>query len=143
MHNYYEDIIEAVGKEPIWFDEYAVPRYCKFSPEVIANIYANEAALVEIKCQACGHSFLVAISSIRYDLRCLDADITKHKLAKAIVKKQVYYGDPPNIQCCPAGATMTSDAIRVLEYWTRDNLEWKRNKKYEIKVGTWQPIDIR
>jgi hypothetical protein len=29
------------------------------------------------------------------------------------------YGDPPNIQCCDAGASTSSVARRVLEYWVK------------------------
>jgi hypothetical protein len=53
MHNYYKDIISKIPEEPQWFDEEAVPRYCPFTPDKLANIYADECALVLIQCQGC------------------------------------------------------------------------------------------
>jgi len=124
MKNDYKDIRDKLG-EPQWWDEEGVPRYCKFRPDAINNIYAREAALVEIACQSCCHQFKVAISTPIWAYT--------GALAKAIVNHAVCYGDPPNIGCCPAGPTMTSETIAVLEYWTRIDGEWKSDPSFAIR----------
>jgi hypothetical protein len=40
MYRRYDDILSRIAEEPTWFDEHAVPRYCTFAPDQIANIYA-------------------------------------------------------------------------------------------------------
>jgi hypothetical protein len=59
----YRDIRERIPEPPTWFDECAVPRYCDFTPHYAANIYAREAVLFLIECQACGHQFRVCLTS--------------------------------------------------------------------------------
>jgi hypothetical protein len=113
MHQYYEDIISKLGN-PIWWDEHAVPRYCEFSPEEVADIYAREVVYFLIECQNCGRMFRVAISNSGYDKK-----YEKYSLIPHILEKSIGYGDPPNIRCCGAGPTMTSDNLCVLEFWHR------------------------
>jgi len=48
MNTYYGDILELTDKQPQWFDENAVPRFCTFSTQKLAYIYAKEAALALI-----------------------------------------------------------------------------------------------
>lgn len=67
MHHHYRDILDRVTEPPVWFDEHAVPRFGQFSPDEIANIYADEAVLMLITCQACGHPYNVAMSLSRTD----------------------------------------------------------------------------
>ena len=129
----YKDILDRIAEEPIWFDEAGVPRYCDFSPNEISNIYAKEVALVEIACQNCGTRFNVAIA---YDPM---ADlITPWKdmqftMVDSIKGGGIGYGDPPNIWCCPPGPTMSSDTIRVIEFWYKNkDLSWERDPKLEI-----------
>ena len=122
----YKDIRDRIPEEPKWFDEHGVPRYCDFSPREISNVYAREAALYRIACQACGHFFDVADSS------------GGEKLAEAIRAKTLHYGDPPNIGCCAAGATMNSEPQRVLEYWRRNkstDFDWVRDPSFEVEVS--------
>lgn len=120
MHADYADIIERLG-EPIWYDEYAVPRYCRFEPKRVANIYAKECALVEILCQSCHRPFAVAFSWIIDDYE------------DGVLRPGRYeYGDPPRHDAdewglaCAGGDTMSSDSVRVIEFWRRDPFEWFR-----------------
>src|SRR5579864_2676618 len=62
MFNDYEDITERIAEPPKWWDEYGVPRYAEYGPYQVANIYAQETALVEIACSACWRHFEVAFS---------------------------------------------------------------------------------
>lgn len=119
MHAYYQDILERIAEPPLWFDERAVPRYCQFSPRVVANIYANEVALVLIRCQGCGHDFNVAFSELNLIDKLWSADRkTKLRNISALIEDgSLHYGDPPNVRCCSAGATMNSIPVRVLQYW--------------------------
>lgn len=113
MHRDYIDIRSLTPKQPLWFDEYAVPRYVEFSPAQLANIYAREAVLAEIECQACGHPFQVAFSAANH----------RGPLSEAIVENTLEYGDPPNINCCAAGPTMSSTARKVVQYWANAKVE--------------------
>lgn len=126
MNRYYQDIITRIAEPPKWFDEYSVPRYCEFEPREAANIYASECTLVLIQCQCCGMSFKVCFSSSKWE----------DNLEQRIVNKSLAYGDPPNIECCASGPTMTSDTIKVLEYWFKDrNLgRWVRKTSLEIEI---------
>lgn len=124
MHNKYDDITSIAG-EPKWWDEFAVPRYCEFSPDRVANIYASEVVLLEIACQNCGQRFQAAMS--RDSL-----DIYEHgTLAGEVRRNTIHYGDPPNIGCCPAGPTMNCVDLGVNEYWVRRDTEWIRDIAFE------------
>ena len=127
MHRYYKDILSRISEQPKWFDEYAVPRYCDFEPNKCANIYTNECALVLIQCQACHHKFQVCFS---------EKPFSYGKIWKRIQSKEMHYGDPPNIECCAEGLAMTSESIRVLEYWKKVDYEWVRNSSFEINLET-------
>lgn len=133
MNQDYHDIRTRIAAPPTWFDEAAVPRYCAFRPTEIADIYADEAALLTIRCQGCQQEFPVAYSvgiGARLSAKC-------RTLAELIVTRAVHYGDPPNVRCCDAGPTMSSEALRVVEYWSRRNAgrDWERNRDLEIEVG--------
>ena len=120
MLHHYEDIRSRIAEPPKWWDEEGVPRYCEFSPHEAANIYARQVALVEIACQACGERFLVAMSAGPFRADALAGEIERGVL---------HYGDPPNVGCCPAGATMNCDDLRVVEFWRNDattGYEWQR-----------------
>lgn len=110
MHQFYDDIIEKLGP-PLWFDEFAVPRYCEFAPHRAGNIHASEVALVKIQCLSCASTFEVAFSR---------PNITPNpvgSLAELIVSRDLRYGDPPNVRCCRLGPAMGSASLRVLQYW--------------------------
>lgn len=146
MNNYYKDITSKIAEEPQWFDEHAVPRYCRFSPRKIADIYANECALVLIACQSCGTEFRVAFSQDTMDVvkwtMMFGKDKTMPTIADQIRDKTLHYGDPPNMECCPAGPTMSSEPHKVLQYWKRERLDWKRDKTLEIGIEPDWVIEI-
>jgi len=132
MNNYFQDIVEKLGK-PKWFDDLGYPRYCDFSPDEVSNIYSTEVILLLIACQNCGTLFKVALNTSGYNLRTGQF----HSFKEWILDKSVYYGDPPNMQCCGAGPSMSSDSIKVLEFWEKSNdrpWDWTRNSKYEIDL---------
>ena len=124
MNVEYQDILASLG-EPLWWNEWAVPRYCAFSPQE-CDVYALEVVLMRIACQACGREFVVAMSLTMADKawgRAWPDDEPPH------------YGDPPNIGCCPAGPTMNSEHIAVLQHWKRG-----RDARSVIRDG-WSRVD--
>ena len=62
MRQYYKDTLDRIDKSTTWFDDYGVPRFGDFSPELLSNVYLSEAALAEVSCQNCGHMFDVALT---------------------------------------------------------------------------------
>lgn len=124
MNRCYADIIDKLG-EPSWFDENAVPRYCEFHPSKL-DIYAREAALVLIKCQSCDKEFNVAFSMSTHQLV-----IGELSIQNSIVNEMLEYGDPPSLNCCAAGPTMTAITHKVLEYWERPDHNWVRDSELE------------
>lgn len=117
MNESYKDITDKLGK-PYWWDEHAVPRYCEFHPDKCANIYADEAVLLLIGCQNCRYQFPVSMTTSKFVYR--DGEVINRLFSNHL--DTLYFGDPPNYEeCCGAGATMTSDTLKVIEFWTRDN----------------------
>jgi hypothetical protein len=135
MHNHYKDILDRIDEPPAWFDDYGVPRFGDFSPRHLSNIYASEAALAEVSCQGCGRMFKVALT---------DAFASEgFGLSDEIRLGRVHYGDPPNVDCCVAGASMNSVMHRILEYWSRDyevSMDWQRDRTLEGDVAE-EPLD--
>jgi len=132
MNCTYDDILALFDGAPKWWDEYAVPRFCDFAPDKVANIYADEVALAEVTCQGCHRPFPVAFSRhIGYG---------GARFAEAIPAREMHYGDPPNVGCCGVGATMNSEPRRVLEYWSRNFadprafMKWHRDPSLEISI---------
>jgi len=118
MKQTYSDIISRIKDPPLWWDEKGVPRYDPFHPYDLNCIYISEAVLFLIRCQACGKQFEVAATShILHDTESLALDIVEHRL---------HYGDPPNIGCCAAGPTMSSEPIVVLQFWRKEHGEWRQ-----------------
>lgn len=137
MHAYYHDLLMFFAcscRSPQWFGERGVPRFCEFNPENRTNVYAKEIALAEIACQSCGQKFLVEFS-----FTDMQAAVGSASLRDAIEGKFLDYGDPPNVQCCAAGPTMTSEMIRVVQFWRRDRLVWTRDQKYEVDLQSGVP----
>ncbi|GGX57238.1 hypothetical protein GCM10007385_27620 [Tateyamaria omphalii] len=122
MHTHYRDILDRVSDPVLWFDEAAVPRFEPFSPKLTANIYAQEAVLVRIECQGCRTEFDVAFTSPAAS-KPIEPDDTRYRkyplLQDYISSRKLHYGDPPNIRCCAAGASMNSIPKTVLEYWVK------------------------
>lgn len=127
MKHHYRDITDRIGEPPKWWDEAGVPRYSEFKPDESADIYADQVALVLIRCQNCRREFQVCMSSKRY---------FDHRLHEQIMDHSLHYGDPPNYGCCPAGPTMNSEPIRVLEFWFNNpKLEWERHEPLEVALS--------
>jgi len=129
MNSSYKDILDLAdktGDKPKWFDTNGVPRFCDFHPKYSPNIYAEEVVLLKIACQGCSHQFDVE----------LNVDLFEHVQNKNFEKfslrpKDIYYGDPPNIGCCPAGPTMSSISLYVVEFWINENFTWVRHSEFE------------
>lgn len=130
MKHHYKDIRSRIKEEPKWWDENGVPRYCGFSPDETSNIYAREAVLLRIACQRCQQEFDVCLSCFTLK-EFLDETPS---LKKRIEDESIHYGDPPNAGCCPAGPTMNSEPLRVLEYWHKVYLEWERVHDLEVSL---------
>ena len=84
VYQCYDDILSRIAEEPVWFDEHAVSRYCKFAPDNLANIYAGEAALAEVTCQVCKRLFRVAFST---------ANWRSGTIADAIRSRTLHFGE--------------------------------------------------
>ena len=123
MNTCYDDILSRIKDPPIWWDEYAVPRWCEFHPNQVANIYASKVVLLHIECQNCSTPFKVAMS-------CTNITPWRRTL------EELEYGDPPNSDCCGSGPSMSSVPIRVLEFWdSADPLkDWTRVPANEIAL---------
>jgi hypothetical protein len=132
MNINYHDILSRIPEPPKWFDEHAVPRFIAFSPDQVADIYADEAVLAEVACQGCARCFSVAFSLSPMDrVRAIGV---QPRLADQIRNQTLHYGDPPNVDCCAAGPTMNSEPKRVLEYWAREGFDWVRKTELEVSI---------
>lgn len=128
MNRDYNDIKSRLG-QPLWYDEYAVPRYDKFSPDQ-CGIYDHQVALLEIRCQSCGELFRAASTWNRLDCLWNDRAPVIAPLPSHDGWTSFHYGDPPSHSC--TGDTMNSEPVRVVEFWQRIDFEWQRNKAEEI-----------
>lgn len=137
MRLYYRDILERIPEPPSWFDEYAVPRWGKFEPDSAANIYAREVVLLGIACQNCRRRFKVCMSAGAHDAVFGPFRGSARTLAERVHSRDIGYGDPPNIDCCPSGPTMSSDAKRVLQFWRKESGDWERVPELEIDLEPW------
>lgn len=129
MHADYADIISRLG-EPLWWDEVCAPRYEPFKPEDCNNIYAQEAMLIEIRCQDCGRPFLVADTWDTFDQIQGRARPSAHA-----AHGHAEWGDPPRHGC--VGDTMTSESVRIVEFWKNEALGWVRAPEYEKPTSSW------
>jgi hypothetical protein len=121
---YYHDILDRIPQPPSWWDENGVPRFCDFHPQYLANIYANEAALLIVACQMGPvHHFRVALSATSEGM---------DKLARQIRENMISYGDPPGVAGCNS-PDMGSVEIAVVEYWRNPGIRvWERDATLEI-----------
>ena len=133
MNCTYSDIISRIPEPPKWWDEHAVPRYCAFAPNEVADIYAHDVALVRIKCQACGERFKVVFSWQRHEMGTSEDGKFWVRNQPEIDPTGLHYGDPPNA-CCASGATMNSVPLKVLEWWHRENMAWMRVPEKEVEI---------
>jgi hypothetical protein len=129
----YRDIIEAVGREPLWFDEQRVPRFVPYQPGLAAHWRADERALLLVCCQACRREFRVAFSATR---GVPIAGSQRTGLAALIIERQIRYGDPPNLPCCEVGPFTSVVELRVLEYWRvkESGNGFERLQQYERNI---------
>ena len=128
MYQPYLDLRAEREDEPKWFDEYGVPRWCDFEPDAVNDIYANEVALIEIACQSCGRTYLMALS---WNYGDNQVSLTDRLTERPDI---VHCGDAPcwpeNRQC--AGSTMNCEDLRVVEFWRRRSSGWERVPELEI-----------
>lgn len=135
VNHHYNDIRSRIPEPPSWWDENATPRYGTFTPDDTASIHADEIVFLRIACQNCEREFDVCMTWGRSD-----AVLRKVRpLSERVPERAIHYGDPPNIDCCPAGPTMNSVPLRVLEFWKKapfsaDGPRWERVPGLEVIV---------
>lgn len=124
----YTDIISKLGT-PVWFTQDGYPRYCEYHPSE-CGIYHKFSALILVKCQSCGRDFKIGTISDYYKIYLLKRagqisdDMSELKKVRYALE---YCGDPPNIECCSAGPTMTVEHVSFLEIWKyNDNHVWEK-----------------
>ena len=141
MKNGYGDVVAAAG-EPAWYDENGVPRYQEFHPYGCVNKRALEAFLVEVRCQACGRAYPVAITwdgNPQYLAGMALGPGLPLSQGHSAPNSSLHYGDPPNVGCCNSGHTMSSDFVRIIQAWTREKLRWQ---KLEDAVVAAIPVQV-
>ena len=146
MHPDYQDITSKLG-DPIWYynQKAAIPRYLPFHPEW-CGVYDEVAALTVIRCQCCHREFFASVSYSQMD-RCQRNAEGKFQFEDIILPTADdpgwfdVWGDPPRhgkmgLGSCAAGDTMTSEMVRIAEFWVREQVngfpEWKRKPEYEF-----------
>lgn len=123
----YHDIRSRIADPPTWHDRHGVPRYEPFHPSLL-GVYDDFAILAEIACQWCGQRFLVGGGWTRFDVF---ADPIVERNLEALATS-FDYGDPPRHNAeakgeC-AGATMSSETVRVAEAWEKVGFDWVRRE---------------
>ena len=130
--------MDRIDEEPKWFDAAGVPRYCEMHPDNGSNIYADKVAFYKIECQACAHEFLVEFNTskmarIRYQMTLgVSTEDLTFDVDSIWDAENLHYGDPPNIGCCAAGATMNSCPRELIALWERvgkHQMDWTITKK--------------
>lgn len=121
MYRSYRDIIDAVGKPPLWWVD-GVPRFEPFTPRLAIN-YGREVALVHCRCQCCG---------FRYDIaKCGGGEPDSLREYHALYCS-MEIGDPPNFCCSPGHATSVEE-IEILQFWYMPNyVDWVRDRSMEL-----------
>ncbi len=98
MFTEYSDILGKIAEPPRWWDENRVPRYVDFAPQYIADIYSDEAALIEIACFGCLTIYKLACSMLHFEA----GERAGLPVAEAIRRGDLLMSDPPNPGCCLA-----------------------------------------
>jgi hypothetical protein len=131
----YDDIRKRLG-EPLWWDGNGVPRYDPFTPEQ-CGIYDRHVAFMEIACQACGETFMVASEWGGTYEHLVEKpalpDFTKGSGWDAV--GSFHYGDPPRHSKedgCMSGDTMNSIPVEVIEFWSKDWISGKDDPNKEF-----------
>jgi len=124
MNRQYDDLLALTDRKPSFFQMGGVPRWEDFQPGSSTGVSTVDCAIAEISCQLCDTRFHVLMESSRSD---------KQTILEAIRAMTLAYRDPPNTGCCRAGPSMTSEMVRVLEYWERiETFHWKRDPSAEV-----------
>ena len=124
MNRHYDDLLTLADRKPSFFQQGGVPRWTAFQAGDSTSPYTVDCAIVEIACQLCDMRFHVLMESGSRD---------KQTILERIRAKSLWYLDPPNVGCCRGGTSMTSETVRVLEYWERaETFQWKRNPEAEV-----------
>ena len=123
MNRSYDDLLSLTDRKPSFFQSAGVPRWGAFRPQDSTGVYARECAIAEIACQACDTRFHVLF----------ERGSGEPEIAERIGRSQLAYRDPPNVGCCASGPTMTSETLRVIEYWRREPYPdgWTRDPSLE------------
>ncbi len=106
---YYQDILDAAHRPPVWWDMNGVPRFEACSPDFRSNIYSTQICLIKAACQACGTVFCGSVENGggKEDLR---------RTCDGLGLENIYK-DPPQNECCSSGYSMNSETREVLEFW--------------------------
>jgi hypothetical protein len=144
MKGDYADLLVRIEQPPRWWDENGCPRWSEWDPGWGADPYAEQKALLEIACQACGQRFSVLVSlnshSLLTILRRREGEASA--LGERVRRGSVHYGDPPQHGC--VGDTMTSESVRVVQFWERDRgvtYGWKRVPELEIAFPAGEEVN--
>ena len=126
--------------QPLWWDSNGVPRFVDHHPDLCADIYADEIALMVVACQACAREFPVQVSVGLMDLIHASQQEQEDATLEALIRADIiHYGDPPHVECCPAGPTMNVLDLRIVEFWRRTSspsvYSWSRVAELEIDLG--------
>lgn len=156
MWTIYKDIMDKLG-EPLWYDEYGVPRYCDFSPDM-CNPYAQTVTYFTIRCRYCGKMIKVAKSfevQEEVEIGLLDRNQLKELLQNKefiddinyrIIGNYPYslfnYGDAPyhwDQEGLCLGCFNTSETIKILGVFIKNSAVegWKKINHKEIEVKPW------
>ena len=138
-HPYFDILLEHPDREPLWWDEAGVPRYIPFEPGHANNAYADEVALVEVTCQACGRRMRVVVSQSNTAEMLARIQMGRKNIHVAPLTGATSleaYGDPPCFaikdgepyQCW--GSTAPPHHERIVEFWRRAP-RWERVPKEE------------
>lgn len=121
----YDDILSRIPEPPTWWDRHGCPRYNEPIPENCSHVYADRLTFMRIECQGCGQEFIVEFASSR--MNRLNREGTE---ILEVDPTLLQYGDPPNIGCCSAGATMSSYPREIIAHYERGKMG-KWNKTHE------------
>ncbi len=130
MHRHYDDLLALTDRKPSFFQQSGVPRWSAFQAGDSTSPYTVDCAIVEIACQMCDMRFHVLMESGSRD---------KQTVLQRIHDRTLAFRDPPNVGCCRGGASTTSETVRVLEYWAREEtFHWKRDPSAEVAFRRFQ-----
>ncbi len=124
----YNDIRSRIAEEPTWFSRGGVPRYGAFEPGAL-GVYDQYAILAEIQCQSCRVRIKIGLGYQRFGFYWGKEEPVTWSMEG--VAEAFAYGDPPRHGCPGAGETMSSDDLRIIEAWEREDSEWVRRPEHE------------